>query len=42
MVIGTSVGLNKGFVTTKLAKKFKRELPARRKGTLGKRVALVR
>ncbi|EGR30710.1 hypothetical protein IMG5_125120 [Ichthyophthirius multifiliis] len=42
MAKGIAVGLNKGFITTKLNKKFKREQPSRRKGSLGKRVALVR
>jgi hypothetical protein len=37
---GLAVGLNKGFITTKLSKK--RELPSTRKGKLGKRVALIR
>ena len=37
---GLAVGLNKGFITTKLSKK--RELTSTRKGKLGKRVALIR
>ncbi len=42
MAKGTAVGLNKGFIVTKIDKKLKREKPSRRKGSLGKRVALVR
>jgi large subunit ribosomal protein L36e len=37
---GIAVGLNKGFITTKLANI--RERPALRKGTKGKRTGLVR
>ena len=37
---GIAVGLNKGFITTKIANV--RERPVLRKGTLGKRTALVR
>ena len=37
---GISVGLNKGFITTKLMNV--RERPALRKGTKGKRTGLVR
>ena len=37
---GIAVGLNKGFITTKLANV--RERPALRKGNKGKRTGLVR
>ena len=37
---GLAVGLNKGFITTKISKI--RERPGLRKGRLGKRVALIR
>jgi len=39
---GTAVGLNKGFITTKIADKKRRERPSRRKGVLGKRVSNIR
>jgi len=37
---GLAVGLNKGFITTRISKI--RERPGLRKGRLGKRVALIR
>ena len=37
---GLAVGLNKGFITTKLSSK--RATPSTRKGKLGKRVSLIR
>ena len=37
---GIAVGLNKGFITTKLSQV--RERPSLRKGRLGKRVSLIR
>jgi hypothetical protein len=39
---GISVGLNKGFVTTKLSAKSLRARPSYAKGKLGKRTSLVR
>ena len=42
MAKGLAVGLNKGFITTKISDKKKRERPVLRKGKLGKRVSLIR
>ncbi|KAM3136832.1 hypothetical protein pb186bvf_011091 [Paramecium bursaria] len=39
---GLSVGLNKGFITSSLAKKQIRRRPSYRKGTLGKRTDSIR
>jgi large subunit ribosomal protein L36e len=39
---GIAIGLNKGFITTELAKKNLRVRPSHRKGILGKRVKTVR
>lgn len=42
MAKGQAVGINKGFIVTKIEGKDVRERPVRRKGTLGKRVELIR
>jgi large subunit ribosomal protein L36e len=39
---GIAVGLNKGFITTKLSDRKTRERPVQRKGVKGKRVAFIR
>ena len=39
---GTAIGLNRGFIVTKFSKNIKKIRPSYRKGTLGKRTALVR
>ena len=39
---GLAVGLNKGFITTKLSEKKVRERPVLRKGRKSKRVGLIR
>jgi len=39
---GLAVGLNKGFITTKLSEKKTRERPVLRKGRKSKRVGLIR
>lgn len=39
---GVAVGLNKGFITTKLSERKTRERPVLRKGRKGKRVTLIR
>nr|AGE89256.1 ribosomal protein L36e [Cryptocaryon irritans] len=42
MTKGIAIGLNKGFITTKLSDKSIRPRPVLRKGRLGKRVELIR
>lgn len=42
VVRGLAVGLNKGHIFTKVATKKDLVRPARRKGSLGKRVSLIR
>ena len=39
---GLAVGLNKGYITTQVAKKKVRARPSHRKGHLGKRVKAIR
>jgi hypothetical protein len=39
---GLAVGLNKGYITTKIAQKKLRRRPSLRRGTLGKRVKSIR
>lgn len=39
---GLAVGLNRGYITTAIAKKKIRSRPSLRKGTLGKRVKSIR
>lgn len=42
MAKGTAVGLDKGFLTTKISQKKQRERASYRKGKLGARVGLIR
>jgi large subunit ribosomal protein L36e len=39
---GVAIGLNKGFITTEIAKKKVRARPSLRKGILGKRTKTIR